>query len=210
MSQDNPTIGELGITGRAASALEKAGLTTRSELEAYGLDSLEQINGIGDDFAADIRDLVAASYPAPAEGPVAEPAADPVVEEAPAVEPPAGPPVKPVVEEPAEEPVAPTPIVAEPPAPEPGPAPATEPAPVPDPVPAAEPTVTPTVSVPVVELDDEISNARLERAACYALTGLLAGLRANPNPAVQSISEQDVARAAKLHAKALLTEIDGN
>ena len=67
MPEDNPTLAELGITGRAAKALTIAGLTDRRSIEAFGLGALEHIKGIGDDYAADIRDAVAASYPSNAE-----------------------------------------------------------------------------------------------------------------------------------------------
>jgi len=62
VASDNPTLEELGISGRAAAALKAAGLETRSQLEAFGLDRIEEVKGIGSDYADEIRTKVAASY----------------------------------------------------------------------------------------------------------------------------------------------------
>ncbi|HID74470.1 MAG TPA: hypothetical protein EYP56_00560 [Planctomycetaceae bacterium] len=62
MAGDNPTLEELGIPGRAAGALKAAGLETRSQLEAFGLERIAEVKGIGSDYADEIRAKVAASY----------------------------------------------------------------------------------------------------------------------------------------------------
>jgi hypothetical protein len=191
MSQDNPTLSEMGITGRSAAALEKVGLTARQDLEAYGLDSVELISGIGDDYAADIREKVAASYPSPAAEVAEAPEEDPEVAEAPIEAPEATP-------EAAEAESAPGP--AEPAVAEPEPV---------EPADVAEPTADPeAVVVPVLDIDDEIENARLERMAAYALSGILAGAFANPNPSQRLDNEATRANTALLHAKAAIAAID--
>ena len=62
MASDNPTLAELGISGRVVNVLKAAGLETRSALEAFGLDRIEEVKGIGSDYADEIRAKVAASY----------------------------------------------------------------------------------------------------------------------------------------------------
>jgi len=97
---------------------------------------------------------------------------------------------------------------------EPEPEPVTEPvAAEPAPI-SSEPTVPEspsTVSGLLFEepIDDLIENARLERITCYALNGILAGVYANVNPAAKMGNEADRAKAARLHADAVIAEIDG-
>lgn len=73
-----PSLVEMGITGRAAAVLEQNGLTTRHKIEEFGLENLEAIKWIGDEFADEIRQQVAASYVAAAEPVAVEP--EPVAE----------------------------------------------------------------------------------------------------------------------------------
>jgi hypothetical protein len=62
MASEDPTLAELGISGRAAGVLSEAGLKTRSQLEAFGLERIQEIKGIGGDYAEEIRAKVAASH----------------------------------------------------------------------------------------------------------------------------------------------------